>query len=38
MHANLVKFFLDLRASYWFISACMVVVAMGLSVLRSGKF
>lgn len=35
MHANLIKIFLDLRASYWFIPTCMVVVAIGLSVLMT---
>lgn len=33
MDAKLIKVFLDLRASYWLIPACMVVVAIGLSAL-----
>lgn len=35
MHAKLVKMFLDLRAGYWFIPTCMVLVAIGLSVLMT---
>lgn len=35
MHANFAKVFLDLRASYWFIPACMTLAAIILSMLMT---